>query len=145
MGLLNFLVLICSILILFSSPLFLASTRAEPNPPGFDAPDPEVDPNFHCPPGYFFEGNHERQNGPARCTMMTCENHSDLPGCTDDGNTNSQQIPIPGGTQSCSFRVPDAPSLVPQGQFCSSKTCWASAIAMSCLIEITKATRLIQY
>jgi hypothetical protein len=94
------------------------------------APDPEVDPNFHCPPGYFFEGNHERQNGPARCTLMTCENHSSLPGCTEDGNTNSRQVPAPGGTQSCSFTVSDAPSLVPQGQFCSSNTCWASALTM---------------
>ena len=75
-------------LILNSIPLFLLSTRAEPNPPGFDAPD---DPNFNCPPGFFFEGNHERQNGPSRCTMMTCQNHSDLPGCNDD--THTRNIP----------------------------------------------------
>ncbi|HJT46960.1 MAG TPA: hypothetical protein VJ729_02170 [Nitrososphaeraceae archaeon] len=72
--------------LLIFTPLFLVSTRAEPNPPGFDAPDPEIDPDFHCPPGYFFEGNHEYQNGPARCTLMTCENHSDLPGCSENGN-----------------------------------------------------------
>jgi hypothetical protein len=78
----------------------------------------------------FFEGNHERQNGPARCKLMTCENHSSLPGCTEDGNTNSRQVPAPGGTQSCSFTLSDAPSLVPQGQFCSSNTCWASTLTM---------------
>jgi hypothetical protein len=67
---------------------------------GFDAPDPEQNPNFNCPKGYFFEGNHERQNGPARCTLMTCQNHSDL--CTDD-NANTQQIP--NTQQQCNPRI----------------------------------------
>jgi peptidase M23-like protein len=85
----------CSILLLFSNSLYILQARAEPNPPGFDAPDPEQNPNFNCPHGYFFEGNHENPNGPGRCTLMTCQNHSDL--CTDDrasgANTQEQCNP----------------------------------------------------
>ncbi len=73
--------------ILILLPISSISIWAEPNPPGFDAPDPEVDPNFNCPDGYFYEGNHEIQNGPDRCTLFTCENRSDLPGCTENDNT----------------------------------------------------------
>ena len=46
-----------------SNSLYILQARAEPNPPGFDAPDPEQNPNFNCPHGYFFEGNHETKTG----------------------------------------------------------------------------------
>jgi GH24 family phage-related lysozyme (muramidase) len=79
------------VMVLFFSPIILGLTKPvwadfipEQNPPGFDAPDPEQVPNFNCPQGYFFEGNHEYQNGPGRCTLMTCQNHSDLPGCLEE-------------------------------------------------------------
>lgn len=103
----------------------------QPNPPGFDAPD---DPNYHCPQGYFFEGNWEKENGPGRCTLMTCQNNHWLPQCTSSENSqNSQQVPSTAGTQSCSYTVPDPPSLVPQGPplTCpNTLTCWASVLTM---------------
>lgn len=125
-------VLVC-IILLSSIPILLelrspakADFIPEPNPPGFDAPDPEKYPNYNCPPGYFFEGNHEYINGPGRCTLMTCQNHSYL--CTDS-NTGTQQVPSTVGT-SCSYTVPDPPSLVPQDQICYDLTCWASTLTM---------------
>lgn len=71
----------CSMILPFSNSLYILQARAEPNPPGFDAPDPEQNPNFNCPRGYWMEGNHENPNGPARCTLMTCQNHSELCSC----------------------------------------------------------------
>jgi hypothetical protein len=33
-------------------------------------------------------------------------------------------------TNDCQYKVPDAPSLIPQYQICNSRTCWAAAAAM---------------
>jgi hypothetical protein len=87
--------------------------------PGFDCPT--EDGSCNCPQGYFMEGNPDR-NGWPHCTLSTCQNHSDL--CT--GTVTGPQVPSTAGT-SCSYTVPDPPSLVPQ---VSTLTCWASALTM---------------
>ena len=52
-------------------------------------------------------------------------------GSCEAGNQGiSNQLPATSGTTSCSYIVPDPPSLVPQGQFCYSLTCWAAALTM---------------